>query len=243
MTKSFKTDSTEKATLISIIIPVFNEVRTIDIILEKVKKAPLPVNIEREIIIVDDASTDGSRELLQTLEAPGLKVFFHTHNQGKGGAIRTGFKHIKGEYILIQDADLEYDPDEYGKLVDPLISDDTIDIVFGSRFLGYIENMKLPNYLANKILTFITNLLYGSNITDLCTGYKLYRTSTVKDITLERNNFDLEHELTAKLLLNHSKIKEIPINYIGRDVQSGKKVGIADFFTNLFTLLKYRFSI
>ena len=230
-----------KTSVLSIIIPVFNEINTISVILEKVKNAPLPTNIEKEIIIVDDASNDGSRELLGGLDDSAFKVVLHTHNQGKGGAIRTALKYVKGDYILIQDADLEYDPNEYSELLAPLLSDESVQVVFGSRFLGNIENMKLPNYIANKLLTAITNLFYNSGITDLCTGYKLYRSHILKGIILERNNFDLEHELTAKLLLKKVKIYEIPINYIGRDVKSGKKVGLTDFFSNIYTLLRYRY--
>jgi len=227
--------------ILSIIIPVYNEINTVMTVIEKVKRAPLPGHIHKEIIVVDDASTDGSRERLCEINDPSIKVILHTHNQGKGGAIRTALTHAGGDLILIQDADLEYDPDEYPKLIVPLISDSSTDIVYGSRFLGHIENMKLPNYIANRFLTFLTNVLYGSKITDLCTGYKVYRSNFIKNIKLERDHFDFEHELTAKLLLRKANIYEVPVRYCGRDVNSGKKVGWADFFSNLYTLFRYRY--
>ena len=223
--------------LLSVIIPVFNERDTIGVVLDKVKAA----SVSKEIIIVDDCSTDGSREFLSELEDPEIRVFYHSRNQGKGGAIRTGLDHVRGEYVLIQDADLEYDPEAYPGLIAPILQDPSVTVVFGSRFKGHIEGMKWPNYVANKLLTFATNLLYRSRITDLCTGYKLYRTSLIREIPLEQDGFDLEHELTAKLLRRQVSIVEVPINYKGRDVKSGKKVRWTDFFSNLYTLLRYRF--
>lgn len=224
--------------LLSIIIPVYNERRTIEEVLRKVKAAP----VTKQIIVVDDCSTDGSREYLRQLQQadPEVEVLFHTRNQGKGGAIRTALPAVRGEYVLIQDADLEYDPVEYPGLVSPVLQDRSVSVVFGSRFKGRIENMYWANYLANRTLTAATNLLFGAGITDLCTGYKLYRSSLIQEVPLEQEGFDLEHELTAKLLRRHVPIVEVPIGYRGRDVKSGKKVRWTDFFSNLYTLLRYR---
>jgi len=223
--------------LLSVVIPVYNEMGTLREVLDRVKSSPVP----KEIIIVDDGSTDGSKEFLDKLDDPEIKVIHHPHNRGKGAAIRTALNYVRGDYVLIQDADLEYDPEEYPKLLAPIFQGRSIVAVFGSRFLGRIENMKLRHYVANKFLTFITNLLFGSNITDLCTGFKLYKTSVIRGMSLERRGFDLEHELTAKLLKKRYVIAEVPITYRGRDVRSGKKVRWKDFFLDLYTLLRYRF--
>lgn len=222
--------------LLSVIIPVYNEVDTIGKVLEKVKATSVP----KEIIIVDDGSTDGSRELLEELKDSDVKVIYHNRNRGKGAAIRTALNYVEGDYVLIQDADLEYDPEEYPKLIAPILQENPAVVVFGSRFLGHVENMKFRYYIANRLLTFIANILYGSSITDLCTGFKLYKTSLIRSIPLERNGFDLEHELTAKLLRRRLPIVEVPISYRGRDVRSGKKVRLRDFFLDIYTLVRYR---
>ena len=222
--------------LLSVIIPVYNEVDTIGKVLEKVKATSVP----KEIIIVDDGSTDGSRELLEELKDSDVKVIYHNRNRGKGAAIRTALNYVEGDYVLIQDADLEYDPEEYPKLIAPILQENPAVVVFGSRFLGHVENMKFRYYIANRLLTFIANILYGSSITDLCTGFKLYKTSLIRSIPLERNGFDLEHELTAKLLRRRLPIVEVPISYRGRDVRSGKKVRLRDFFLDIYTLFRYR---
>jgi glycosyltransferase involved in cell wall biosynthesis len=224
--------------LLSVIIPVYNERETIRVIIDKVKAS----GIRQQILVVDDCSTDGTREYLGSLRDPALTVLFHEHNQGKGGAIRTALSHVQGDYVLIQDADLEYDPADYPALVAPVLRDPAVAVVFGSRFKGRIQGMRRRNRLANRLLTGFTNVLFGSGISDLCTGYKLYRAEVIRGIPLERGHFDLEHELTAKLLRQNVPIVEVPISYCGRDAKSGKKVRWVDFFSNVQTLIRYRFA-
>ena len=226
--------------LLSIVIPAFNESNTIATVLEKVSAVLEDREISKEIVIVDDGSTDGTREFLKGLTDPEISIVLHPENRGKGAAVRTAIEHAKGEYLLIQDADLEYDPKDYPVLLDPIQRDRSIQVVFGSRFLGNIEGMRLGNYLANRFLSWATNVLYRSDITDLCTGFKLYKTELIRDIPLVRDGFDLEHELTAKLLKKGFRIIEVPIDYKGRDVAAGKKVRWTDFFIDMYILLRFR---
>lgn len=228
--------------LLSIMIPVYNEANTLGVVIDRVRAVPVQEGVDREIIVVDDGSTDGTEAILDSLDDPGIRVVRHPRNRGKGAAVRTALAHATGDWVLIQDADLEYAPEDYPELIAPFLVDPSIVAVFGSRFLGRIEGMMLPNFIANKLLTWLTNLLFLSRITDLCTGYKLYRTGTVREIPLVRDGFDLEHELTAKLLKRGCRIVDVPITYTGRDVSAGKKVRWTDFFVNIKTLLKYRFS-
>lgn len=226
--------------LLSIVIPAFNESNTIATVLEKVSAVFVDRDITKEIVIVDDGSTDGTREFLNGLTEPEISIILHPENRGKGAAVRTAIDHAKGEYLLIQDADLEYDPKDYPVLLDTIQRDRSIQVVFGSRFLGNIEGMRLGNYLANRFLSWATNVLYRSDITDLCTGFKLYKTELIRDIPLVRDGFDLEHELTAKLLKKGFRIIEVPIDYKGRDIAAGKKVRWTDFFIDMYTLLRFR---
>ncbi len=226
--------------LLSIVIPAFNESNTIATVLEKVSAVFVDRDISKEIVIVDDGSTDGTREFLNGLTEPEISIILHPENRGKGAAVRTAIDHAKGEYLLIQDADLEYDPKDYPVLLDTIQRDRSIQVVFGSRFLGNIEGMRLGNYLANRFLSWATNVLYRSDITDLCTGFKLYKTELIRDIPLVRDGFDLEHELTAKLLKKGFRIIEVPIDYKGRDIAAGKKVRWTDFFIDMYTLLRFR---
>ena len=227
--------------LLSIMIPVYNEEKTLGVVIDRVRAVPVQEGVHREIIVVDDGSTDGTEAILDGLRDQGVRIVRHPENRGKGAAVRTALAHAGGDWVLIQDADLEYAPEDYPELIAPFLRDPSIAAVFGSRFLGRIEGMKLPNYVANKLLTWFTNLLFLSRITDLCTGYKLYRTDSVREIPLVRDGFDLEHELTAKLLKRGCRIVDVPISYTGRDVSAGKKVRWTDFFINIKTLLKYRF--
>lgn len=228
--------------LLSIMIPVYNEANTLGAVIDRVRAVPVQEGIDKEIIVVDDGSTDGTVAILDNIDDHGIRVVRHSQNRGKGAAVRTALAHATGDWVLIQDADLEYAPEDYPELIAPFLRDPSIVAVFGSRFLGRIEGMKLPNFIANKLLTWCTNLLFLSRITDLCTGYKLYRTETVRKIPLVRDGFDLEHELTAKLLKRGCRIVDVPITYKGRDVSAGKKVRWTDFFINIKTLLKYRLS-
>lgn len=221
---------------LSVIIPVYNEKDTIRDILERVKA----VDIEKEIILVDDFSTDGSREILQGLAEKGEKVFFHERNMGKGAALRTGFAHVTGDYCIVQDADLEYDPEDYHRLIAPVLKGKA-EVVYGSRFTGEHRNMFFHHWVGNKFLTLVTNLLYNTTISDMETCYKLFRSDIIKSVNIRSNRFNFEPEITAKVLKKGFRIYEVPISYAGREFSEGKKITWRDGFSALWTLLKYRF--
>ncbi len=224
---------------LSIIIPVFNEIRTIDIILQRVIHARLP-GWKKEIIVVDDGSTDGTRKSLVRWEKR-CEVVYQLSNQGKGAAVAEGFKRIKGEIIIIQDADLEYDPKDYQVLLAPF-ENPGVHVVYGSRFLGpHLSTMYLYA-LGNKFVTFITNILYNTNITDMETGYKVFRKDVVSRLHITAKRFDFEPEITAKILKAGYQIYEVPISYFGRKFDEGKKLTWKDGVVALWTLLKYRFA-
>ncbi len=224
---------------LSIIIPVFNEKNTIKTILEKVLKFK---SLEKEVIIVDDCSNDGTTEIIKNLENANTEIIFvkHTKNQGKGAAIKTGLSVAKNELILIQDADLEYDPSDYDELLKPLLSNDA-DVVFGSRFLGggTVRVHLFWNFLANKILTLITNIFVNMNFTDIETGYKVFRSDAIKSIKLRENSFGIEPEITIKLAKKKFKFYEVPISYYGRNYDEGKKIRIIDAFIAVYCIFKY----
>ncbi len=221
---------------LSIIIPVYNERQTIEEILERVKKSPL----EKEIIIVDDCSTDGTREWLQSLKDDDVKIVLHQKNQGKGAAVRTAIKEVSGEVTIIQDADLEYDPADYPLLLDPIIRFDA-DAVYGSRFLGPHRVFLFWHYLGNKFLTTIANLLYDTMLSDMETCYKVIKTNVLQGLQLKSNRFDIEPEITAKLFKRKHKIFEVPISYSGRGYEEGKKITAIDGLKALWALIKFRF--
>jgi glycosyltransferase involved in cell wall biosynthesis len=222
---------------VSIIIPVYNEINTIEEILRRVEAE----NIAAEILIVDDGSTDGTRDKLASMvEDEHLRIFFHEHNQGKGAAVRTGIKNAKGDVILIQDADLEYDPRDYPALFKP-IEEGIADVVYGSRFLGGPRRTTMFwHMVANRLLTFITNLLYNTILSDMETGYKVFKREIVKDMKLRANRFDFEPEFTAKILKRKARVYEVPISFNPRDYEDGKKIGMKDAFQAVWALLKYR---
>ena len=226
---------------LSIVIPVYNEEKTIAEILRRVQAAPL----EKEILIVDDGSTDGTRERLEKLEASGdhsLKVFYHDKNIGKGAALRTGFQQATGDIVLTQDADLEYDPSEYAALIDPILRG-AADVVYGSR-LSAAKPQRVYLFwhkMGNNLLTFITGLLYNTTLTDMETGYKVFRREVLQKMTLRSDDFAIEPELTAKVFKQKCRVYEIPISYYGRTYAEGKKIHWTDGFKALWTLLKYRF--
>lgn len=223
---------------LSVIIPVYNEAKT----LEEISRRVQAVDIEKEIILVDDGSTDGSREILKRLRSqdPSLKVVFHSHNQGKGAALRTGFREASGDYLIVQDADLEYDPRDYIKLWQPVLRGKA-KVVYGSRFRGGYRNMLTPHFWGNKFLTWLTNLLYGVKLTDMETCYKLIPTELIKSIEIKSNRFNFEPEITAKILKRGYKIVEVPISYSGRQFSEGKKITWKDGIVAVWCLLKYRF--
>ena len=227
---------------LSVIIPVYNEEKTIDAVIGSVQKVALK-DIKKEIIVVDDFSTDNTRKILLGLMDSNLKIFFHQKNQGKGTAIRTGLKHVTGDIILIQDADLEYNPSEYGKLLIPII-DDNKNVVYGTR-LEYIKhnvkNMNRLHFIGNIFLTHITNLFYNTRITDMETGYKVFRKGVIDKIKLKAKRFDFEPEITAKILKKGYKICEVPITFKARKFNEGKKITWRDGIKALFYLIKYRF--
>lgn len=223
---------------LSVIIPVYNEVRTIEEIIRRVKATGLA----DEILAIDDGSVDGSRELLERLNQDGkVTVVYHEYNQGKGKAVRTGIQNASGDLILIQDADLEYDPREYPTMLRP-IQEGIADVVYGSRFLGAGRRPVLFwNMVANKILTLVTNILYNNILTDMETGYKLFRREVVQNIPLRAYGFEFEPEFTAKILKRKARIYEVPITFNPRDYSEGKKIKMKDAFIAIWTLFKYRF--
>ena len=225
---------------VSIIIPVFNEKDTFRQLLEKVEQANFS-GLEKEIIMVDDCSTDGTTEILKEL-SQSYKVLFHEKNQGKGAAIRTAVKEATGDFVVIQDADLEYLPDDYDKLL-PLLINNEADVVYGSRFKNE-ENSKnfiLKNKIANKFLTLLTNILYGAEITDMETCYKAFKREFIQGITIKYNRFDFEPEITAKVMKKKARLKEVPISYFGRGHDEGKKINWKDGIHAILSLIKFRF--
>ena len=225
--------------ILSIIMPVFNEEKTIMEVIKRVLKGPLK-NIKKELVIVDDFSTDNTRKLLSKIKNKNIKIFYHTKNRGKGSAIRTALTHVTGHIILIQDADLEYKPEEYPRLLKPILDKKT-KVVYGSRFKEKHKPKYFFYYAGNILLTFITNLFYNSKITDMETCYKVFRREVLRNIKLRARRFDFEPEITAKLLKKRYKIYEVPISYKCRDIEEGKKITWKDGVVAIYYLLKYRF--
>ena len=221
--------------LLSIIIPAYNEINFIDEIIKKVKETPY----EKEIIVVDDYSTDGTREYLKGLKENSLTMVFHEKNQGKGAALRNGIARAKGDIIIIQDADLEYDPKEYPRLLGPIL-DGKADVVYGSRFLGGPHRVfYFWHYLGNSMVTLISNMFTNLNLTDMETGYKVFKREVFDGITIESNRFGFEPEITAKIAKKRFRIYEVPISYYGRGYEEGKKITWHDGIKAFFTILKY----
>jgi glycosyltransferase involved in cell wall biosynthesis len=225
--------------LLSVVIPVYNERRWLPELLRRVEKVPIP----KEIVLVDDCSTDGTREMLKEYESrPGIRVVYQPKNMGKGAALREGFRHAVGTVIVVQDADLEYDPSEYPRLLQPII-EDRADVVFGSRFIGESHRvLYFWHSVANRMLTTLSNMFTNLNLTDMETCYKVFRREVLSDITLRSNRFGFEPEFTAKVARRRKpawRVFEIPISYCGRTYEEGKKIGLKDAFQALYCIIRY----
>ena len=228
---------------LSIVIPVYNETATLSRIVEMVRS--VEVGMEKEILLVDDGSRDGTREVLRKMgeEHSDLKILFHEVNRGKGAALRTGFAAATGDVVLIQDADLEYDPKEYPRLLAPIV-DGHADVVYGSRFLGGGAHRVVFywHYLGNRLLTTLSNMTTNLNLTDMEVCYKAFKREVIQNIPLKENRFGFEVEITAKIARRKLKIYEVPISYYGRDYSEGKKIGWRDGFSALRCIAKYAFA-
>lgn len=224
---------------LSIVIPVYNEKDTLEKIVDLVRSVS---GIDKEIIIVDDGSTDGSIDIIKRIEEryPDIKTVIKGENRGKGHTLKVGFKESTGDYVIIQDADLEYNPQDYRKLLQAL-EEDKVDVVYGSRFSGNYEKMTTLHYFGNKLLTLLTNLFYGVALTDMETCYKLIPGDFARNVNIKSDSFDFEPEITAKILKSGLKIKEVPISYSGRAFSEGKKITWRDGFKAIYTLIKFRF--
>ena len=225
---------------LSVIIPCYNEEKTIFLIVEKIKKIK---NLTIEIIIVDDCSTDSTSDVLKNISQvyPDIKIIRHEHNSGKGSAIQSGIKLVTGNIVLIQDADLEYDPSDYHNLLQPFIETDA-DVVYGTRFKGgkYVRLHFFWHYLANKILTTITNIVTNLNMSDMETGYKVFKSDIIKSLKLNENSFGIEPEITVKLAKKKYIFYEVPVSYHGRSYEQGKKITLKDAFIAIYCIFRYR---
>jgi glycosyltransferase involved in cell wall biosynthesis len=223
---------------LSVIVPVFDERNTVVEILRRMRAVELPVDLE--VIVVDDGSTDGTRDVLRQLADSTVRVVNHQANRGKGAAIRTGLEHVTGDLVLVQDADLEYDPEDWPKLITPMLRGKA-RVVYGSRFTGERRNMLFLHWVGNRFLSLITNVLYNTTLSDMETCYKLFDRKLLDGITIRASRFEFEPEVTAKILRQGIRIYEVPISYTGREFDEGKKITWRDGFVALWTLVKYRF--
>ncbi len=225
---------------VSVIIPVYNEKETIEPLLQKVEEAHF-AGLEKEIILVDDASSDGTKKILKEYEKK-YKVLYHDVNKGKGAAIKTAVKEATGDFVVIQDADLEYSPEDYDRLL-PLLINNEADVVYGSRFKNKEndKNFIWKNKLANKFLALLTNILFNAEITDMETCYKAFKRDFIRGINIKSDRFDFEPEITAKVIKNKARLKEVPISYFGRGHDEGKKINWKDGIMAIFTMIKFRF--
>jgi glycosyltransferase involved in cell wall biosynthesis len=222
---------------LSVIVPVFNERSTVAEIVRRMRAVELPV--EREIVIVDDGSYDGTGDVLTQLRDSTVRVLKHAQNRGKGAAIRTGLESATGDLVLVQDADLEYDPEDWPRLLAPVLKG-RARVVYGSRFTGERRNMLFLHWVGNRFLSLVTNILYNSTLSDMETCYKLFDRRVLDGMRLKADRFDFEPEFTAKVLRRGIRIYEVPISYAGRELDEGKKISWQDGVTALWTLLKYR---
>src|SRR4030042_1075394 len=222
-----------KEVLLSVIIPVFNEVNTVLELVRLVQHEPH----QKEIIIIDDASDDGTRDLLEGINETNVKLIVNERNRGKGYCIRQGIKHVTGDIVIIQDADLEYYPDEYGLLTGKII-EGKADVVYGTRFQGAHRVFNYYHYVGNKILNTIANIILNTNLSDLMTCYKAFRLPVIKSLTLQANRFAIETEITAEVFKRRYRVYEVPISYNGRGYDEGKKITWTDFFRCMYWLLR-----
>jgi glycosyltransferase involved in cell wall biosynthesis len=225
---------------LSVIVPVFNERNTVVEVVRRMRAVELPDGIEREIVVVDDGSDDGTRDVLRQLGDSTVRIVMHEGNRGKGAAVRTGLALATGDYVLIQDADLEYDPDDWPRLIAPVLRG-RARVVYGSRFTGERRNMLFLHWMGNRVLSLVTNVLYNTTLSDMETCYKLVDRTLLVDLGLRCDQFDIEPEITAKILERRIRIYEVPISYMGREFDEGKKITWRDGFAALWTLVKFRF--
>jgi len=220
---------------LSVVVPVYNEAATILATIQRVQLSPF----NKEIVVVDDGSTDGTRDVLRAITDPSVRVFFHSRNRGKGAALRTGFAQASGDYVVVQDADLEYDPSDYPTLLQPLLNGDA-DVVFGSRFLsGPKRVLFFWHMIANSMLTLASNMTTNLNLTDMETGYKVFRLEVVRQLALRSDRFGIEPEITAKVARLRCRVYEVPISYHGRTYEEGKKIRWTDAFWALAAILRF----
>ena len=224
---------------LTVLMPVFNEQATLAEIIRRVRQVDLGLTLE--LIIVDDGSSDGTNKILRTLEDSTVRVIAHQKNQGKGAALRTGLAHASGDIVVIQDADLEYDPDDWPALLAPILKGKA-SVVYGSRFTGQRKNMLPLHWAGNRLLSLVTNVLYSSTLSDMETCYKAFDRRVLKDLTVVSNRFDFEPEITAKVLRRGYRIYEVPISYAGREFDEGKKITWRDGVGALKALVKFRFT-
>jgi glycosyltransferase involved in cell wall biosynthesis len=241
MSAADATNATEQRdyAMLSVIVPVYNERSTLAEVVRRMRAVDLPVLLQ--VIVVDDGSNDGSDKVLGALEDSTVHVFKHPHNLGKGAAIRTGLAEAKGDLVLVQDADLEYDPNDWPKLLDPILRGKA-RVVYGSRFTGERKNMLPLHWIGNRVLSLLTNILYRSTLSDMETCYKLFDAQVLEGITVTSNRFEFEPEITAKILRRGYRIYEVPISYAGREPHEGKKITWRDGFSAMWTLVRYRFT-
>ncbi len=222
---------------LSVVVPVYNERPTLAEVIRRMRAVQLP--LELEIIAVDDGSSDGSGQVLRALQDSTVRVLSHGRNQGKGAAVRTGLAAARGDLVLIQDADLEYDPEDWLRLLDPILKGKA-RVVYGSRFTGERKNMFPTHWLGNRVLTLTTNILYQTTLSDMETCYKLFDREVLQGLRIESNRFDFEPEITAKVLRRGERIYEVPISYAGREFAEGKKITWRDGFAAMSALIRYR---